>query len=283
MKTFTKNYTGTVSRRVRALPALCLTSLSYINAAEDPSWEFPLHSHPEEAEIAVILAGRAQLYWEGRRYEMREGDVVIKRPGTLHAEKSDHTDPVEQICLSFRMSSGAFPDDFPAGTEDDPLLRTDLYPLLADVSRRIRDLAASSEGNDMETDALCRAFWEMLLCACSARRLPKNAGRDNRLVEEARSYIDLHFTEKITVKMLSDRYHVDPYHLEHIFTKYTGYSIRQYQISRRIGEAQRLLIFSGESIKSIAASCGYSNLQYFYTAFRRQSGCTPAEFKSRYL
>lgn len=50
-----------------------------------------------------------------------------------------------------------------------------------------------------------------------------------------------------------------------------------------MGEAERLLIFSDLSIKDIAITVGYKNLPYFYTTFKKYAGCTPLDFKKKYL
>lgn len=64
--------------------------------------------------------------------------------------------------------------------------------------------------------------------------------------------------------------------------KYTGYSISQYVIERRMGEAQRMLIFEDISIKEIALAVGYENIQYFYAAFKKSTGVKPLEFRNQF-
>lgn len=285
MKTFTSNPESLSRPDTACSPQLRLTSLTYIQARDDPSWEFPLHAHAGEWEVSVVLSGHAQIFFEGRRYEVRAGDIVLKRPGSLHAEKSDHSDPIEQVCMAF---DHVFPEDEKSSGGDrtlmeqaGPVLRLDDFPLLSMISVRIRDMCAG-EGAGSELDALCRAFMEVLTAACRKSHAQRSDGRDNLLVREVRSYIDTHYAEKITLEMLSGLYYVSPFYLERVFRRETGFSLRQYQIDRRIGEAERMLVFGEEDIREIALRCGYDNVQYFYTAFRKHVGCTPKEFKSRY-
>ncbi|MBE6480606.1 MAG: helix-turn-helix domain-containing protein [Olsenella sp.] len=58
--------------------------------------------------------------------------------------------------------------------------------------------------------------------------------------------------------------------------------MNEYVISKRMGEAQRLLMFGDEGIKDVARACGYDNIQYFYHVFGEHARCTPAEFRRRY-
>jgi LacI family transcriptional regulator len=41
-------------------------------------------------------------------------------------------------------------------------------------------------------------------------------------------------------------------------------------------------VFQNTPIKEIAADCGYSNLQYFYPVFKKNTGTTPREFRDSY-
>lgn len=66
------------------------------------------------------------------------------------------------------------------------------------------------------------------------------------------------------------------------FRKYTSFTINNYIVSCRIGEAQRRLIHEENRIDEIAALCGFSNLSYFYTSFKKNVGCTPAQFRKAY-
>lgn len=285
MKTFTCNPETNACPDGACSPQLRLTSLTYIQARDDPPWEFHLHAHTGEWEVSVVLSGHAQIFFEGRRYEVREGDIVLKRPGSLHAEKSDHSDPIEQVCMAFDHVIPENEKDAEEGRmlmeQAGPVLHLDDFPLLSMISVRIRDLCAE-EGSGSELDALCRAFMEILTAACRKSRALESDGRDNLLVREVRGYMDAHYAEKITLEMLSGLYYDSPFYLERVFRRETGFSLRQYQIDRRIGEAERMLVFGEEDIREIALWCGYNSVQYFYTAFRKHVGCTPKEFKSRY-
>ena len=76
---------------------------------------------------------------------------------------------------------------------------------------------------------------------------------------------------------------VKHYYLSRKFHELTGFTINQYIVHLKIGEAERLLIYEDLPIKEIAGRCGYPNLQYFYATFKKHAGCTPLELKERYL
>ena len=81
---------------------------------------------------------------------------------------------------------------------------------------------------------------------------------------------------------LAELFYTSEGNLSRQFKAVTGYTINEYIISKRMGEAERLLIYEDDEIKDVAAQCGYDDLQYFYRIFKRYADCTPAEFRCRY-
>ena len=64
-----------------------------------------------------------------------------------------------------------------------------------------------------------------------------------------------------------------------IFKEYTGFAPSQYIQEVRVNMAKELLTNTSKSIKEIAFELGYENKDYFFTAFRKVSGMTPAGYR----
>jgi AraC-like DNA-binding protein len=65
-----------------------------------------------------------------------------------------------------------------------------------------------------------------------------------------------------------------------IFKEYTGFSPAKYIQEVRIGKVKEALTNSSLSVKKVAFEMGYDNEDYFFTAFRRITGMTPAEYRA---
>jgi YesN/AraC family two-component response regulator len=102
------------------------------------------------------------------------------------------------------------------------------------------------------------------------------------LIAGVLEYIDTHFSEPLSLDSIAKNFFVSSYYLAHKFKSETGYTMKQYILNRQLGEAQSLLVFSDISIKDIASICGYSNLQYFYSVFKKSVGSTPNELRNFY-
>ena len=121
----------------------------------------------------------------------------------------------------------------------------------------------------------------ILDCMQDAIRAQKS-NEHREQMQEIRSYIDGNYAQNISLESIADHFHLSVYYLARQFRKYSAYTINSYIVSCRIGEAQRRLIHTEDRIDEIAAVCGFTNLSYFYTTFRKKVGCTPTEFRKAY-
>jgi AraC family transcriptional regulator len=85
-----------------------------------------------------------------------------------------------------------------------------------------------------------------------------------------------------TLSELANLCNISIRQLTRAFRASRGCSMGDYMSQRRIETAQRLLA-TDDSIKSIAASVGYSSQANFTYAFRRATGVTPRQFRVRVL
>ncbi|MEH7111426.1 AraC family transcriptional regulator [Neobacillus niacini] len=99
------------------------------------------------------------------------------------------------------------------------------------------------------------------------------------IVEIAENYIEMHFSEDISMEEMAGKLHVHPSHLMRAFKKEKGITISHYRNMRRIKEAKELILFSNLSMTEIAIMVGFSNPQYFSRFFKEIEGITPVEFK----
>ena len=267
-----------------------LTSISYIQARDTPEWEFPLHLHRDALEISVVLCGRASMYWAGNIFPIEEGDVIIKNAGVLHAERSDPLAPIEQICVSFtgfQLSDRPENQPFPIGLP--PILRQpEEFPLLASLSRyilrvclSIRDGTAPDRERTALGSAVC-AFLDIISADLPQPRDDQPSLKGHHAVLQVVEYLDCHFNEKQSLGAMAERFFISPYYLERKFKEHTGFSFSQYVINRRIGEAERMLVFENLEINEIAEMCGFSTVQYFYSSFKKYTGSSPEQFRKKY-
>lgn len=101
-------------------------------------------------------------------------------------------------------------------------------------------------------------------------------------MEEARAYIEEHFSVNYSVEMLARRYYLSESHFIVRFKEYTGYTPQKYRKLCRMVYARRLLVEKDCSLRTIADNCGFSDLNGFVRSFRETMQMTPGQFRERF-
>ncbi len=95
------------------------------------------------------------------------------------------------------------------------------------------------------------------------------------------NYMESHFNEKITVKQLAEYAGMHPGYLSAVFKKEKGMTIMEYLTSRRIEVACSLLARTKYTYAQIAYSLAFCSQSHFCTIFRKRTGYTPHQYRTR--
>lgn len=109
----------------------------------------------------------------------------------------------------------------------------------------------------------------------------KSAPADDLLVKRCCRYIHANLSRKITAADLAKVLHRNPDYICRHFRQTTGLTISDYISRERVAQAKQLLTDTDLPIAVIASHIGFSSSQYFYTVFKKISGITPGEYRSK--
>ena len=98
-------------------------------------------------------------------------------------------------------------------------------------------------------------------------------------LQPALLFIEEHLGERITNRKLAEACFMSEDHFIRVFHGRTGQSPAQYVLERRLHLAAELLLFSKESIESIASRCGFRSRSSFTRAFSRRRGGPPGAYR----
>ena len=99
-------------------------------------------------------------------------------------------------------------------------------------------------------------------------------------VERVRQYIQEHFCEEISLESIAVACGMSKYYLCHVFKENMGVSVFNYLIWLRMEEARRLLATTTLKVSQVGSRVGYADPNYFITAFKKQEGVTPTEYRA---
>lgn len=245
---------------------------------------FPFHSHESFLEISMILEGEETVEYENGSFRAAKGDIIIKNAGALHQESANDEMQLEEISLGL---SGIHIDGLP----ENAIIPRDVCPVIpageyADLLKelfmnalRLYEKSVSRYAGAIRMNL--RTFLSTVLIVIDEySEANASKSRFTQLVYDVLVYIDKNYRKQISLDDVAREFFVSPYYLARQFKKDIGYSVNQYIQNRRLGEAERRLVFEDTPVKEIAADCGYANLKYFYSVFKTKTGHTPVEFRS---
>ena len=266
----------------------------------DDLWSFegknvPIHWH-NDLEINLIREGEAvfQVYQKSYRVRTGEGFLLNRNvphscssPGNEHVRYStilvrpdflygDFGSDVERKCFQPFLQNSAIPCIHLTGFDENGkeiLQKLNQVEEAFDRKRFCYELKIKG--------LLCDAF-AMLLYGHRqelTKFVPANLQELERL-EKMLNYLNMHFTEVISLQDLADQVHLSREVCCRLFKKMTGKTITGYLEEYRANKSFSLVQSGQYSMTQITEMVGFSNPSRFASAFRKQFGCNPGEYHS---
>lgn len=266
----------------------------------DDLWSFegknvPIHWH-NDLEINLIREGEAvfQVYQKSYRVRTGEGFLLNRNvphscssPGNEHVRYStilvrpdflygDFGSDVERKCFQPFLQNSAIPCIYLTGFDENGkeiLQKLNQVEEAFDRKRFCYELKIKG--------LLCEAFAMILYGHRQelTKFVPANLQELERL-EKMLNYLNMHFTEVISLQDLADQVHLSREVCCRFFKKMTGKTITGYLEEYRVNKSFSLVQSGQYSMIQITEMVGFSNPSRFASAFRKRFGCNPGEYNS---
>ena len=145
-----------------------------------------------------------------------------------------------------------------------------------------------TEKNELNISIALLRFLEMFIerlefksigVEASQRFSASNSGIN--IVHATQQLIIQNLDKPLTLDFIADQVHVSKYYLSHLFSKLTGYSLKEYITHCRLVQACEKLR-EGASVEEAQDLLNIKNKTYFIRLFKKEVGCTPSEYFKRY-
>jgi AraC-like DNA-binding protein len=252
-------------------------------------WRNYWHSHSFH-EVCLAYAGSGRFNSGSVRYDVEPGNVFLARPGDVHEIESSRGDPLGIAFwgFTFRPSTAAADPNGPGWWSgltcpDGPVMSSRVGGLPSVVAALAAEAAAPRSGYDESFAAFGAA-----LVLDTARAFASNDDlsvdppmRDRGPVAVAamQRHLSDNLARPITVRDVAAAVHLSERHAERLFLQQTGSSLMATLRRMRLELAAQLLLDPTVTVTQVARACGYSDVRPFSTAFRRQYGKAPGEYR----
>ena len=122
----------------------------------------------------------------------------------------------------------------------------------------------------------------MSIKSAALKQVPEEAsprGYLENTVSRMRSYMEDHLDQKLTIPVMSSRFHISPTAFKSCFRSLYGQPVHSWLLQRRMEKASVLLRSSDMTVLQVAQEVGYDGSGQFHVAFRQRYGMTPNAYR----
>ena len=244
-----------------------------------------LHWH-KDFEIVRVLAGELRVFLNNTEHVATAGDIIFISSHVLH--RAEPVDCVyECIVLDLNLlrgSSAVKVSDYLvpilAGTgEVLPLLRSDNKALYKTTVELFEIMCHETAFYELAVCGILSKIFFHLLSDGKIRHNSNNLhGNRRQAIAGLMDWIEKHYTEKITLKNLSELSGFNEKYLCRIFREFTGETPTEYINRRRIERAAFEMSVNRKNVTEAAYESGFNELSHFSRTFKKYKGISPREF-----
>jgi len=249
--------------------------------AFDPIWAQETHVNAAH-EIMHVVSGELELHVGDYSLRARPGDTVIVPAATAHRDEFDLREGLEVFYCMFDWACG---DEYfrRVRPTDLPALPATCKAELARLFELLRtDLAGVAGAHQLVARSRLLTVLLLILRATTSPRQESTPdygeARRRNLMARAKQYMQEHYAEHLSLDDIAAALHVSGYHLSHVFSRQSNFSLFAYLTALRMERAQALLLRGDLNVSQVAQAVGYQDANYFSKAFRKHCDCSPTEY-----
>ena len=249
----------------------------------------PIHSYGPTIRsyylFHYILSGKGTVYYfddDGTSipFPVSRGEGFMIWPGQIVRYIADEYDPWTYVWVGFAglkaqglvSQSGLTVKQpiYSVSSPDDNMILKD----------KLLGIVNSPKGLPMEIIGHFYLFFSLMIESSAARKKTAENSLQAFYVNEAISYMERHYQEKITIEGIAAYCSLDRSYLGKIFRVVLKTSPQDFLIKYRVGKACELMKTTDSTIGDICGMVGYQNLFTFSRAFKKIMGQPPREWRS---
>ena len=240
-------------------------------------------------KIVLIVSGQGEQIINNERFDLHPGSIFLIHPD------DETTYNIRSGCLE--LYNIIFLPSFPGEEWKKWNGRFDFFTILsrppergdrqfyaaeatADIRRIVRTMEREYDRAPANFEVRLRLLLLELLLLLSRQAGIKVAHRSREsIAEEIAAKLDRDYSRKLTLSELAKKWKLDESRLCRLFRARYGKSVMTALREKRLAVAAGELRSTDSPVMQIALRCGFSDLSYFYRAFRLRYGKNPGAYR----
>ncbi len=258
-----------------------------------------IHKHTF-IEIVYILSGSATHIIGERSVPASKGDLFIINYDTPHTfiRNDDSDEPL--IAYDLLFSPSFFDSSLLNGVFFDSISSSFLFYSLFPEQQQASDVHISGSSYNVFGELFNKIYLEFtnrergylnIIRAYSTelivkmfRKMDSTQNKDVKthqaqIVNTTLAYLRKNYHKHISLDDLAAQVFLSKDYFARLFRETTGMPTSAFLQKIRVEEACNLLTTTNLAIKDIAQQCGFHDIKYFYSVFKRLAGITPRQYR----
>lgn len=248
------------------------------------------HWH-EEAELTLITSGKCIYKIDLVEYEVEEGDILFVPPLFLHSITLGNNKKVSSETYVFHLKFlGGNSTDICSTRYLAPIMNQEFsmpyvikpnHPAYVSLRKIFNQINTTYDESIIGYELALKSFFLQtifLLLQYSKKVAVSETEKVSDKIKNVLDYIELHYSETITVSQLAKLCYFSDYHFMRFFKKHMNMTCVEYINNLRFEKAVELFEKGNSSIMEVSLSVGFHNLSYFHRAFKKKYRMTPLSF-----
>ena len=250
------------------------------------------HAH-DYYEFYFFVEGAVTMELGGRRYPLRQGDVIVVPPGVEHrALLTDPSAPYRRFvfwlsrdyvqALAQQSSDYMLPIKR-AEAAQGRLWHFDLLTfntLRGELFALLDELHAERFGKQAQVSLYISGLLLHLSRLVYEQAHRPAQGGSVSTYAAVTAFIDTHLEEELSLDRLAQEFYLSKYYIAHLFQSSVGMTVHRYITKKRLA-ACAAAIQSGAKIIEVYLTYGFTDYSAFYRAFQKEYGMSPSAYRGR--
>ncbi len=227
-------------------------------------------------EFEFIIHSDGYMNLEGVRYQLKPGDLCLRRPGELTKGEMPYSCYMISFSLSSDKNNGAYFNEVinmlpPVLTTKNPKYYEIIFEKILEQYIK-NDPSSPLLIRSLILDLIYTSYQEV-----GRHYLPSSAY--GSILRKAINYIEANYTRKTSLLDIAQSVNLSPSHFQKIFKNTMNISPNDYLTNYRLTKAKEYLLVSNDSITDIAYSIGFESNAYFSFAFKKALKVPPTVYR----
>lgn len=247
-----------------------------------------LHVHDNAVECLLFISGNVDYFIENSIFSLKPGDMLLLPPGVIHGFLIGDDSLYERIPIHIQVSmlnSLSTPHTNLMAAFEHPANDNRLFHLdKQDFDQFVKysdTIIQLMEQKPYGYDLMIQADLLILLVLINSayqNACYKAEDISPVIIKKAIDYISLHLTENISVQAIADELGISCSRLSHLFKEFTGSSVWNYVVARRL-LLSRSLLMEGKAVIDACYESGFRDYANFSKAFSKTFRVSPGRYR----